>query len=200
MTTLHRRHAMALAALSLLSLPAFAQTSGSSTAPPAGGVRPSRADRGFMEQAAQNGQAEIEASRLAVQKAADPQVQRFARTMVEEHMRMGDELRTLARAKGVELPTEPSMLQRGRLKLLSTADGEAFTRRYVEAFGIDAHQETIKLFEDAAGDADDPEIKAFAARGLPGLQRHLTMARELPLDKGNSPADGANRPASGGTR
>jgi hypothetical protein len=26
------------------------------------------------------------------------------------------------------------------------------------------------------------------------------MARELPLDKGNSPADGANRPASGGTR
>ncbi|HSX92695.1 MAG TPA: DUF4142 domain-containing protein [Hydrogenophaga sp.] len=200
MTTLHRRHAIALAVLPLLSLPAFAQTSGSSPVPPAGAMRPSRADSGFMEQAAQNGHAEIEASRLAVQKAADPQVQRFAQTMVNEHTRMGDELRTLARAKGVELPTEPSMLQRGRLKLLSTADGEAFTRRYVEAFGVDAHQETVKLFEDAAAGADDPDIKAFASRGLPGLQRHLTMARELPHAKGSPPAAGADRPAPGGTR
>lgn len=186
MTQLHRRRTLALAALSLLSLPAFAQTGTTTpTTPPAAEARPSRGDRGFMEQAAQNGHAEIEASRLATQKATDPQVQRFAQTMVDEHIRLGDELRTLARAKGVELPSEPSMMQRGRLKLLSTSNGNTFTRRYVEAFGIAAHEDTIKLFEEAAAEAKDPDVKAFASRGLPGLRRHLTMAKELPLPKGN---------------
>lgn len=187
MTQLHRRRALALAALSLLSLPAFAQTGATSpAAPPAADARPSRGDRGFMEQAAQNAHAEIEASRLATQKATDPQVQRFAQTMVDEHMRLGDELRTLARTKGVELPNEPSMMQRGRLKLLSTSKGESFTRRYVESFGIATQEDTVKLFEEAAAKAQDPDVKAFASRGLPGLQRHLTVAKELPQPKGGA--------------
>lgn len=183
--------AIALMTLPLLALPAVAQTgSGTSggtgnapamqTAPSSTDAQLARADRGFLEQAAQNGHAELEASRLAVQKATDPQVKRFAQTMVDEHTRMGQELQTLARSKGVQVPNEPSMMQRAKLKLLSGADGGDFTSRYVDSFGLSAHEETIKLFEEAARDARDPEVKAFASRGLPGLQRHLTMARELP--------------------
>lgn len=185
MPSLHRRRAIALATLPLLSLPSWAQTGAASPSPPAA-ARASRADSGFMEQAAQNGHAEIEASRLAVQRASDPQVQRFAQTMVEEHTRLAEELAALARAKGVNLPREASMLQRGRLKLLSTSEGDTFNRRYVETFGIGAHEDTIKLFDKAAARADDPDVKAFASRGLPGLQRHLTMAKELPPPKGSA--------------
>ena len=86
----------------------------------------------------------------------------------------------------MDLPREASMLQRGRLKLLSTSAGDTFNRRYVETFGIGAHEDAIKLFDKAAARADDPDVKAFASRGLPGLQRHLTMAKELPPPKGSA--------------
>jgi putative membrane protein len=63
--------------------------------------------------------------------------------------------------------------------MLSTADGSDFDRRYAESMGVDAHEDTIELFEKAAGSAEDADIKAFAQKTLPKLQQHLKMAREL---------------------
>jgi putative membrane protein len=195
MTRALRHHAFMLLMLPLFALPAYAQTGtggGTGSAPitqtPSSSTdaQLARADRGFLEQAAQNGHAEIEASRLAVQKSGDPQVKRFAQTMIDEHTRMGQELQALARSKGMDVPQEPSMMQKARLKLLSTSDGDDFTRRYVDSFGLEAHRDTIKLFQEAARDAQDPEVKAFASRGMPALQRHLTMAGELPQGKGGN--------------
>lgn len=188
----HRRTLVLLSA-SLLVLPALAQTVGT----PGNSESLARDDRSFLEQAAQNGHAEMEASRLAAQKAGDPQVKRFAQTMVDEHTRMAAELDALARSKGVTLPTEPSLLQKGKLKLLSSADGPAFTRRYVESFGVEAHEETIALFQKGSREAKDPQVKAFAEKGLPSLQRHLQMARGLPRDADTGAAQGGT---SGSTR
>src|SRR5690606_16921478 len=92
----------------------------------------SRADEGFISQAAQNGHAEVEASKMALEKASDPKVKEFAKHMVEDHTKANEELRSLASSKGVELPDGPSLLQKGKSKLmLSTADGEDFDRRYM---------------------------------------------------------------------
>jgi putative membrane protein len=143
-----------------------------------------RADTAFMKQAAENNHAEIESSRLAVQKASDPAVKAFAQQMVADHGKTGQELAALAGAKGVELPDGPSMMQKAKLKLLETADGADFDRRYSESMGLAAHRDTIKLFQKASTDARDPDVKAFAAKTLPALQQHLEMAQKLPVDKG----------------
>jgi len=149
-----------------------------------------RADLAFMRQAAENNFAEIESSQLALNKATDPQVKRFAQTMIEDHGKTGKELATLAAAKGVELPDGPSLLQKGKLKLLSAADGADFDRRYSETMGHTAHRETIELFQKAAKSARDPEVKAFATKTLPALQQHLEMAGKLPTGKGNGDRNG----------
>lgn len=140
----------------------------------------SRADTAFMKQAAENNHAEIESSRLALHKASDPAVKAFAQQMVADHGKTGQELAALASAKGVALPDGPSLLQKAKLKLLDAADGADFDRRYSETMGLAAHRDTIALFQKAAREARDPELKAFATKTLPALQGHLDMAQKLP--------------------
>lgn len=142
-----------------------------------------RSDVGFIKDAAKSGMAEVESSKLAVQKASDPAIKSFAQKMVDDHTKANEELKALAQSKGVELPDDPSMMQKGKMKALSTADGADFDRRYAESMGVKAHEDTVKLFQKAANDAKDPDVKAFAAKTLPTLQEHLKMARALHATK-----------------
>jgi putative membrane protein len=138
-----------------------------------------RSDADFMKQAAQNGAAEIEASQLALQKAQRPEVKAFAEKMVADHTKTSDELKQLAASKKVTLPEGPSVKQKAELKMISAGDDAKFDERYAKTFGVKAHQETIKLFEEAAKSATDAEVKAFAQKTLPALNHHLEMARTL---------------------
>ena len=49
----------------------------------------------------------------------------------------------------------------------------------MDKVGVDAHKDTVKLFEKAAKNLDDPELRTFAAATLPSLKHHLTMAQQL---------------------
>jgi len=138
-----------------------------------------RSDEAFMKQAAQNGHAEIQASKLAVTKARNADVKAYASTMVADHTKVDDELKQLASSKKVELPTEPSTLQKAELKMISAGDDAKFDQRYAKSFGIKAHEDTVKLFQEAVQEAKDPEVKAFAQKTLPSLQHHLEMAKAL---------------------
>ena len=70
-------------------------------------------DADFLKQAAQNGHAEVEASKLAQTKATQADVKSFASKMVEDHQKAHQELAQLAQSKGVKLPDDPSLMQRG---------------------------------------------------------------------------------------
>jgi len=137
------------------------------------------ADAEFLKDAAQNVHTEIEGSKLALDKAVNVQVKGFAQQMVDDHTRAGEELAALAAAKGVEVPSGPSLIQKGKIKLLSATDGASFDRRYASSMGVSAHEDNIKLFQKAANNATDPDVKAFAEKTLPTLQHHLQMAQDL---------------------
>lgn len=161
--------------------------------------KPGRSDIAFMKQAAENGHAEVESGRLALRKATDPRIRTFAQAMVDDHTRANQALQALATKKRVELPDGPSLLQKGKAMLLEAADGENFDRRYAESMGVDAHRDTIELFEKAASDAGDPEIKAFAQDTLPTLRKHLSMAQELHRAASERDTGGAASGARDGT-
>lgn len=138
-----------------------------------------RSDESFLRQAAENGHAEVEGSKLAVQKATDPKVKAFAEKMVDDHTKAGNELKALADTKGVKISDEPSMAQKASLKVLASQDGAKFDKNYAESIGVKAHEDTVKLFKKAAADAKDADVKAFAAKTLPTLEHHLQMAKDL---------------------
>ncbi len=167
MRTLHRTLGLAaLAAAVFIALPAYA-----------------RSDAAFMKDAAHAGDAEIEASRLAQTKAKSAEVKAFADTMVTDHSKVADELKTLAASKSVTLPDGPSMTQKAELKLIDAGDNDKFDERYAKSFGVKAHESTIKLFEEAAANAKDADVRAWAQKTLPGLKHHLEMAQALPVLK-----------------
>lgn len=135
-------------------------------------------DEDFLENAAQSGAAEKEGSKMAQEKAKNPDVKAFADKMIQDHTKVSEELAALAKSKGYTPPTEPSMLMKAKLKTLSLTD-DGFDEMYVDHIGVAAHEDAVKLFEEAAKDAKDPEIKAFAEKTLPALQEHLKMAQTL---------------------
>ncbi len=139
----------------------------------------SRGDERFLRKAAESGMLEIQASELAAQKAQHPEVKKYAEMMLKDHSAADKELKALAASKGFELPVE---LEGGKKRLidkLRDREGADFDDEYVDEVAVDAHEDAVDLFEDAADDAKDADIKAFAAKTLPTLQKHLDAGRQL---------------------
>ncbi len=131
----------------------------------------------FWANAAQGGMAEVELSKLAVQKSQNADIKKFANMMISDHGKANDELKTLAAKKNVKLPTEMSSSQKSTMDDLSKLSGAEFDKRYVEAM-VDDHETTVDLFEDNSTNSD-VDIKAFASKTLPTLQSHLKMINDI---------------------
>ncbi|HWP20610.1 MAG TPA: DUF4142 domain-containing protein [Burkholderiaceae bacterium] len=159
----------------------------------------SRPEESFLKSAAHHGHAEVQASEVALKKSRHPQVQRYAREVLEAHRASHAELKALAARKGGELPDGPSPLQRARIRMLGTLDPSRFDTRYLDEWGVAAHEEAIALYQRAAREARDPEVKVLAERQLPVLREHLAAAQALKgrlAPSGEVPADAASPPAS----
>jgi len=139
---------------------------------------PSDADREFMKKAASGGAAEVELGRLASERAVRPTVKEFGAKMVKDHGATNAELTTLARSKGVELPTGLSPEDQALRDRLSALQGADFDRTYMQEMVKD-HTQDIAEFEKAAQTASDQDLKAWAAAKLPMLREHLALARDI---------------------
>ncbi|RZI56903.1 MAG: DUF4142 domain-containing protein [Rubrivivax sp.] len=149
------------------------------TAPAAASApRAAHADSSFLKNAAESGHAEIDAGNLALQKGSSADVKSFAQKMVDDHKKADTELQALAASKGVKLPTEATMVAKGKVKILEKRDGTGFDHAYAEN-QVSAHKDAVKLFEKASKDAKDADVKAWAAKTLPTLQHHLQEAQAL---------------------
>ncbi len=74
--------------------------------------------------------------------------------------------------------TSPDIASDRHYRNLSRKEGVAFDKSYVSMM-VDQHEADVKLFERAARDAEDAEVRAFASRHLPSLQQHLQRATNL---------------------
>lgn len=135
-------------------------------------------DAEFMVKAASGGMMEVELGRMALQKASDPKVKEFAQMMVDDHSKANEELKALAAQKNIALPATPGDEAQEHINELAKHSGAEFDKEYMELMTKD-HQEDIDLFSEAAEDAEDPEIKAFAAKTLPVLKNHHQMAEQI---------------------
>jgi len=176
------------------------------TAQPGAGTRNSetkkddklaRADRKFIEDAAEGGIMEVEAGKLAQSKASDPNVKSFGEKLEKDHAAANDELVKLANSKHVELPAGPSRSERKDIEKLGKLSGRDFDKQFV-SMGVKDHEKDIKKFEKASGKAKDPELKAWIDKTLPTLREHLAMAQKL-KQGGDAAAMGNRSAGPGGT-
>ena len=129
-------------------------------------------DMAFITEAAQGGLFEVELAKVAEQKATNPMSKDMAKMMIKDHTQANTELKTLASSKKVQLPTELDSKHKGMLDDVSKKEGAEFDKAYFAALEK-AHKKDVAGFEKAAEGAEDPDVKAFAAKTLPVLRTHL---------------------------
>lgn len=156
---------------------------GSKTAPsgkPGSSTRGSlsKDDAMFVDTVAQHGFAEIQFSKLAQQRAANPAVKQFADRMVADHGSMHAELERLMAAKGNEPPRGLSNDHETLLDKLQRTQPEKFDASYMDEM-VKLHRKDVGAFKKVAKSARDADVKAFAAKGLPTLEAHLELARSV---------------------
>jgi putative membrane protein len=144
------------------------------------GAKVARADRSFMTKVAGGGMFEVEAAKMAEQKATDPAIKEHAAKLVKDHTQANSELMQLASSKGVTLPAKLPRDKQGELDKLSKLSGAAFDRDFMRRVGIADHQADIKEFEKGSRSAKDPELKSWIDKTLPGLRDHLAQAQKIP--------------------
>ncbi|WP_219097241.1 DUF4142 domain-containing protein [Pseudomonas sp. UMAB-40] len=137
----------------------------------------------FVDNAAAGGIAEIETSRLALEKSSSADIKAFANMMITDHSKANDELAALAKKNDIEVPDETTLVKQAKEKILDMRD-ESFDAAYADN-QVKAHEDTIKLFEKQANTVTDDkvkgatELKGFAQKMLPALEKHLEMAKKL---------------------
>lgn len=130
-------------------------------------------------------QAEIEPSRLAVGRAANPEVQAFAQRMVQEHGMLLDSLLALAQATGIEpVPSREGEIMesqtRATVQSLQSVSGAAFDSAYVAAM-VDSHEIAVNLVdEQLLPAADEPRLRQALENVVrPAVAAHLEEIRQI---------------------
>ena len=167
------RHMRLAALASCLLVPAAAQAQG--TAPKA-----AVSDMLFASAAADCGMAEVMMSELGVQKATHPDLKKFSEHMVAMHTKMNAELTKLASSKGATLPKAVTDGHKFCYQNLAGLSGEEFDGCYAKAQLI-AHMGTLAAFEAEAERGQDPEMKAFAAKGVAHIKEHIKEIKPIAM-------------------
>ncbi|KYF68832.1 hypothetical protein BE04_30620, partial [Sorangium cellulosum] len=144
----------------------------------AGEVKLSKADREFVEKAGQGGLLEVRLGQVAQQRAASPEVKRFAQRMIDDHSAANKRLAQVAQQKGVLVPQELDKDHREKVDKLSQKTGTEFDRAYMSEM-VDDHEHDVAKFEKASKEAKDADVKGFATATLPQLREHLAMAKQI---------------------
>ena len=133
----------------------------------------------FAVKAANGGMMEVELGRMAQEKGMSKDVKEFGAMMVTDHSKANDELKTLATAKNITLPSTMGEDKQEMVNDLMKLSGKEFDKKYVSMM-VDDHQKDVDEFKEAAEDNDiDPDVKAFAAKTLPTLQQHLDRIKAI---------------------
>ena len=136
------------------------------------------ADAMFMHQAAMSSMAEIAHGKQAQANGSHDEVRKFAQRMIADHTKANEELKGLASKKGAKLPAELDQKHQAMQQKLEKMKGDEFDRAYMMHM-VQAHKESVTLFQNEAKNGKDADARAWAEKTLPTLQEHLKMATEI---------------------
>ncbi|HEY1107853.1 MAG TPA: DUF4142 domain-containing protein [Opitutaceae bacterium] len=130
-------------------------------------------DKAFLEKAAKFSHEDVEVSRVAASRTANPEIRRFAQMLVSAHDDIHEDIGELAAAKGVNLPAKDPVSDKWVKR-----DGKSFDRDYIEHV-VETHKDAVKAFDEQARDGHDADTVNYARKHLSKLQSHLQQALDI---------------------
>jgi putative membrane protein len=147
--------------------------------PPQAGQGLPLEDRQFISRALDLSEAEIEAGRLAMQKASDTAIKEFSQRLATEHEKLRQTLRQLAEQNGITV--DPQASRPGWKDELQRVEGLSdleFDREYMR-WQLQTHLATVKLYQVQASNTPQMELASFAITRLAQIQRLFDQAKQL---------------------
>jgi putative membrane protein len=105
-----------------------------------------KSDDDFVRDVAVKNMAEVELSRMALDKSVNPDIKSFAQRIVDEHGAAGDKLKSIVSGQPIEWPAQLDDKHRKAADELAKKQGEDFDRDYVEAM-VEGHQDLSAKLE-----------------------------------------------------
>jgi len=133
-------------------------------------------DSQYLVDAAEVDLKEIELGKLAQTKSTNADVKALGKMMVEAHTKAAAETKALADKKGITLPASVTEKGQDAFKDLNDKAGADFDKAYADKM-VDGHEKTIDKIEKASEKAKDPDVRAWAAKMLPELRKHLEHSK-----------------------
>jgi putative membrane protein len=135
-------------------------------------------DLPFLRVAAGANLLEIRLGQLALSKASNTTVKEFGQRMVTDHTRLEQELSSMVSRNGIALNAGLSSEQNDKINRLQNVSGQQFDQAYMSMM-IQAHQTDVTQFQHQSRNAASAQVRDFAARSLPVLQAHLSLAQQV---------------------
>ena len=132
----------------------------------------------FLVRAANSTMTELAMLRNAGQVGSIQHIKNFASMLAKDHEALQQEIKSIATSKNIVLPAAIAADDQKDVNDLAEKTGKNFDKEFINEM-IDRHKNGIKAYEDAAKDAGDADIKAFANNTLSKLRMHLDSAQAI---------------------
>ena len=134
-------------------------------------------ERDFIEEQMEMGTMEIDLGKLAQERGSNPQVKEYGATMVRDHQFAAQELKQFAAAAGVS-ESKKDDDHADVHEDLAKLSGADFDRTYMDRM-VEEHQKALDDIKKKAEKSDDADVKEWATRAIPKIQRHFDRAKEI---------------------
>jgi len=114
---------------------------------------------------------EIEEGKLATTRTSNESIRKYGAWMVEDHENMLRDLKDMAIKKNVIIPFQLPDAQSKSLNKLMIKNDKEFDELFVKMM-IGDHKKEVSCLKNASGYTDQ-DVKAFADRYLPIVEKHL---------------------------
>ncbi len=139
----------------------------------------SSTDQNLMMQVAKGGMMQLEVSKVALQKATNPEVRELAQAEVDEQTGLSAKLKEIADAKGITLPATPDPETQAMVTKLQGMSGAALDKMYVSESGVKGHEKLDKVMSTVESTASDASLKGVGKAAHPLVKTHLTVAKQI---------------------
>ena len=149
----------------------------------------SDADRQFLMMAAKDGMKEVHMGQMAAQQGQSPEVKKMGQQIAADHTKANQQLMAIAAKKGIKPDTNHKMDK------MSKRDMNNFDQAWIGMM-INDHQKDIAAYQRQAQQGADADLKAYAKKTLPVLQKHLKMVQQAQKKMGSGGTNPAGMDAS----
>ena len=154
-----------------------------------GGAGANLSDGEFVHDVASKNLAEIELSRMALDKSASPEVKAFARLMIHDHGAAEDKLKSVFSGHAIDWPAQLDDKHRETADDLAKKLGPDFDREYAKAM-VEVHQDLAAKLESRLDVKSLAEWKTAAAgrtqgKTLPEPKVEMADVQVRPNKSGN---------------